>query len=93
VKTALPLRLSMRQLTIIWFDQFLDDYRRYTQPEYQKSETEIIEKFKELDAEVDVFIISVSDELTVDGQARMFRFYLIKDDQQEAMQYDGWIDV
>lgn len=83
----------MRQLTIIWFDQFLDDYRRYTQPEYQKSETEIIEKFKELDAEVDVFIISVSDELTVDGQARMFRFYLIKDDQQEAMQYDGWIDV
>ena len=93
MKTALPLRLSMRQLTIIWFDQFLDDYRRYTQPEYQKSETEIIEKFKELDAEVDVFIISVSDELTVDGQARMFRFYLIKDDQQEAMQYDGWIDV
>ncbi|MBO1126576.1 hypothetical protein FQS96_14135 [Enterococcus faecalis] len=83
----------MRQLTIIWFDQFLDDYRRYTQPEYQKSETEIIEKFKELDVDVEVFVISVSEELTVDGQARMFRFFLVKDDQQEAMQYDGWIDV
>lgn len=65
----------MRQLTIIWFDQFLDDYRRYTQPEYQKSETEIIEKFKELDVDVEVFVISVSEELTVDGQARMFRFF------------------
>lgn len=83
----------MRQLTIIWFDQFLDDYRRYTQPEYQRSETEILEKFRELEYDVDEFIISVSEELTVDDQARLFRFYLVKDDQQEAMQYDGWIDV
>lgn len=83
----------MRQVTIIWFDQFLDDYRRYTRPEYQKSETEILEKFSELDDKVEFFVLSVAEELTVDGQARMFRFYLVKDDQHDAMQYDGWIDV
>lgn len=83
----------MRQVTIIWFDQFLDDYRRYTKSEYQKSETEILEKFSELDDKVEFFVLSVAEELTVDGQARMFRFYLVKDDQQDAMQYDGWLDV
>ncbi|HHA4378892.1 TPA: hypothetical protein ACOBUB_002145 [Enterococcus faecium] len=79
-------------MTIIWFDQFLDNYQRYTKPEYRKSESEMLEKFAELEDNVEFFILSVAEELTIDGQARMFRFYRVKEDQQQAMQYDGWID-
>lgn len=83
----------MRKLTINWFDQFLDDYRRYTKTEFQRSESEILEKFGELESDIEVFIISVGEELTIDGKGRMFRFYHVNDDYQDAMQYDGWIDV
>ncbi|EOI55484.1 hypothetical protein [Enterococcus gilvus] len=83
----------MRQRKIIWFDQFLDDYKQYTKTEYQISETEILEKFAELETDVLIFTISVKEEMAVDGQARLFRFYLVIDDDQEAMKYEGWEDV
>lgn len=83
----------MRQLTLNWFDQFLDDYRRYTKPEYQKSETGILEKFSELEDETEHFAITVEPFHTVDGQGRMFWFYQVKESEQDIMQYDGWVDV
>lgn len=83
----------MRKQTVMWFGQFLDDYHRYTLPDFRASETEIIERFSELEHGTDFFIISISEEITIDGQGRMFRFSLVSDDQQEIMKYDGWVDV
>lgn len=83
----------MRQLTINWFDQFLDDYRRYTKPEYQLSESGLLEKFSELEDETEHFAVTVEAERAADGQARMFWFDQVKESEQDIMQYDGWVDV
>jgi len=83
----------MRKLTIIWFDQFLDDYKSSVLPEFQASETDLIDKFTELESGTEFVIISVDEELTTDGLGKLFHFYLMTDDSQELMKYDGWIDV
>lgn len=83
----------MRKQIIIWFEQFLEDYYRYTLPKFRVSETEITERFSELETGTEFFIISVSEKTTTDGQGRLFRFSLFEDSQREVMKYDGWVDV
>lgn len=82
----------MRKVTIVWFDQFLDDYKHLVELEYQKSETEILEGFAELENDIEEYFVHVNDNQTVGGQPIVFRFFQVKNDFHDLMQYEGWVN-
>ncbi|MDU5335742.1 hypothetical protein [Enterococcus sp.] len=83
----------MREINIVWFEQFLEDYQRHTHPEFRQSESAILEKFAEIGYDYDFFIISVDEEIAVDGHAKIYQFVLVDEDRVKAMKYSGWADV
>lgn len=83
----------MREINIVWLEQFLEDYQRHTHPEFRQSESAILEKFSEIGYDYDFFIISVDEEIAVDGHTKIYQFVLVEEDRVKAMKYSGWADV